>query len=91
MTDDAPYIIVDNQKIQPISRSPRPGPTAGDTARKQAQNFGVVDRVTLSREGLEKSKRFANAQERRPFSENRPVRSTHRSDPMLIDPPKNRP
>ena len=30
MIDDTPYIIVDNQKISPIERSPRPGSaTAG--------------------------------------------------------------
>lgn len=55
MIDETPYIIVDNQKLSPIGRSPRSGSATGDTAKREEQTFGVVDRVTLSREGREKS------------------------------------
>jgi hypothetical protein len=56
MIDDTPYIIVDNQRIQPISRTPRSNPAGGEPQDRQDQNFGVVDRVTISREGREKAR-----------------------------------
>ena len=54
--DDIPYIIVDNQRIPPIQPSHRSPRTAGDGSPKQEDAFGVVDRVTLSSEGLRRSR-----------------------------------
>lgn len=56
MIDDAPYIIVDNRKISPIQRSPRPNSATADRKGREEQTFGVVDRVTISREAREKAK-----------------------------------
>ncbi|BBO90668.1 hypothetical protein [Desulfosarcina ovata] len=54
--DEPPYIIVDNQKILPIERAPRSNPVADGKRGREDDPFGIVDRVTLSREGLEKSR-----------------------------------
>jgi len=83
MIDKTPHIIVDNQIIQPISRSPRPDSVAGDPDRKQEQNFGVVDRVTISREGREKARQQADIEEQQPLVENRREQLTARRQPML--------
>lgn len=90
MIDDLPYIIVDNQIIQPISRSPRPDSAAGRTDKEQEQNFGVVDRVTLSREGREKSRLKVNDDAQQPLLENRPQGLTYGRHPMLTYSPKSR-
>ena len=55
MTDDTPYIIVDNRKIPPLERSPRLKSATADRPRREEQTFGVVDRVTISREARERS------------------------------------
>ena len=56
MTDDTPYIIVDNRKIPPIQRPARTGSASADRPRGEEQPFGVVDRVTISREAREKAR-----------------------------------
>jgi hypothetical protein len=56
MVDVAPYIIVDNQKITPIGWSPRSGSVSDGRKGFEADPFGVVDRVTISREAREKSR-----------------------------------
>ena len=56
MIDDTPYIIVDNQKIAPIERSPRVKLKAQGRTRREEQPFGVVDRVTISSEAREKAR-----------------------------------
>ena len=63
MISDKPYIIVDNQKISPIG-SPTcvDSETSGWSGQKN-QPFGVVDRVTISREALEKSKWYQTQSE----------------------------
>jgi hypothetical protein len=53
MIDDTPYIIVDNQKIAPIERSPRVKLKAQDRTQREEQPFGIVDRVTISSEARE--------------------------------------
>ena len=53
MIDDTPYIIVDNQKLSPIGRTPRPA--TDRRTRQEKRPFGVIDRVTISREAREKS------------------------------------
>ena len=53
MTDDTPYIFVDNQKIFPIERSPRPDGASAERKGIEKDAFGVVDRVTISRKARE--------------------------------------
>lgn len=89
MIDDTPYIIVDNQKIQPISRSPRRESATDEPHRKQEQNFGVVDRVTISKEGLERSRQQED-EDLRPFVEGRSEQITDRRPPMLTYSPKGK-
>ena len=54
--DNTPYIIVDNQKISPIERSPGSNSTTADRGPREDQTFGVVDRVTISSEARERSR-----------------------------------
>jgi hypothetical protein len=49
-----PYIIVDNHKISPIGWTSRPVVIPADRDGLEALEFGVVDRVTISREAREK-------------------------------------
>ena len=91
MIDKTPYIIVDNQIIRPISRSPRPDSATSDTEQKQEQNFGVVDRVTISSEGREKARQQANKiEEQQLLRENRREQLTTSRYPMLTYSPKGR-
>lgn len=53
MIDKTPYIIVDNRKIAPIQQSPRTKSAADDESSRRQQPFGVVDRVTISKEAQE--------------------------------------
>jgi hypothetical protein len=55
MTDDTPYIIVDNRIISPIERSVRPNSATAERKGREEETFGVVDRVTISREARERS------------------------------------
>lgn len=54
MIDDTPYIIVDNQKIAPIYRASKSHSTPAEKPNRENRPFGVVDRVTISREAMEK-------------------------------------
>lgn len=56
MIDNTPYIIVDNRKISPIERSARPHSATAEQKGREELTFGVVDRVTISREAREKAK-----------------------------------
>jgi len=56
MIDNTPYIIVDNRKISPIERSARPNSATAERKGREEQTFGVVDRVTISREAREKAR-----------------------------------
>lgn len=56
MIDDTPYIIVDNQKIAPIAWTPRAASAADDKPGHEERPFGIVDRVTISKEAREKSR-----------------------------------
>jgi hypothetical protein len=60
MIDDTPYIIVDNQIIPPIERS-SPAQSAGDEPPAQKeQPFGVIDRVTISKQARERCRQQAD-------------------------------
>lgn len=54
MIDKTPYIIVDNHKIAPIRRASKMNPVSAGRPNREDQPFGVVDRVTISKAGLEK-------------------------------------
>ncbi len=56
MKIDEPYITVDNQRISPIERLPHWGAATDDRSGREAQPFGVVDQVTISREARERAK-----------------------------------
>ena len=58
MIDDTPYIIVDNRKIAPLYRVTTPGSVSAERPNRKDQPFGVVDRVTISREAIEKCRQL---------------------------------
>jgi hypothetical protein len=58
MIDDPPFITVDNQKIYPVNRSLGPESASGSRKEPDPPPFGIVDRVTLSRQAREQSKRL---------------------------------
>lgn len=51
-----PYIIVDNKKLSPIGRTTAVGCATDDSETRCEPDFGIVDRVTISRAAREKSK-----------------------------------
>lgn len=53
--DDIPYIIVDNRKIPPVGRPSRSPRATGERTQQAEDAFGIVDRVTLSKEGRQRS------------------------------------
>ena len=83
---DTPYIIVDNQRIQPIDRSPRPEHVTAGQPREHT--FGVIDRVTLSREGVERSRQFFHEEASQSSSPNLIDESENPDRPMLTYAPK---
>ena len=66
MIDDTPYIIIDNQKISPIGRLPRSNSATADPTRRDEPTYGVVDRVTISKEAREKSRQLSTQTEAAP-------------------------
>ena len=56
MVDVTPYIVVDNQRISPVGCSPPPNSATTERKGYKDKTFGVVDWVTISSEGREKSK-----------------------------------
>ena len=58
MIDNTPYIIVDNRKIAPLRRSSNPDPASAERPNRMDQPFGVVDRVTISGEAMEKCRQL---------------------------------
>ena len=61
MSDHTPNILVDNQKLQLISRRPASG--AANTATFDLENgdFDVVDRVTISDAARERYRRYEDS------------------------------
>jgi hypothetical protein len=56
VVDTTPYILVDNQRISPIGWSRRSDSANIERKGPEEQIFGIVDRVTISREAMEKSR-----------------------------------
>lgn len=89
MIDDIPYIIVDNQRISPIERSQRPDSATGDRTSREEQPFGVVDRVTISREAREKARQYQAHSEADPLApENLSKKPPTTTMPLLTYSPK---
>lgn len=88
MVDVTPYIIVDNQRISPIGW-PRPDSATIEQKGSQAQTFGIVDRVTISREAREKSRCLeASVATDSPTPENLPNKSPLVTRSVLTYSPK---
>ena len=89
MADVTPYIIVNNQKISPIDWSPRSDLATAERKGNEAQPFGVVDRVTISTEARETSRRYtAQAGTESPTPEDLPNQLPVGTTPLLADSPK---
>jgi hypothetical protein len=56
LVDVTPYIIVDNKKVSPIGWSTTSGSATEKRKESEVQEFGIVDRVTISKEAREKSR-----------------------------------
>ncbi|MGD9309465.1 MAG: hypothetical protein PVG51_10020 [Desulfosarcina sp.] len=84
MSDDRPFIIVDDQKIRPISRVTKTDIATHDRAAHHDDLFDVVDRVTLSAVAKAKSKQLQSAFE----AETRDVFLPARSKPPSALPKK---
>jgi len=63
MAEKPPFITVDNLKIAPLYRVSRARDVHGETNAPSRDPFGVVDRVTISREAKERSLQFKGAYE----------------------------
>lgn len=81
MINDGPYIIVDNRRIAPIERLPRSDAATDDRRGREAQPFGVVDRVTISREAREQS-----LQQQNPSDATAPVLGSMQKKPPASSP-----
>ncbi len=58
MTDGMPYIIVDNQKLSPISRTQPMDSPIETLAVTEKQIIDIIDRVTISAEARQKAKQI---------------------------------
>ncbi|MFO7716422.1 hypothetical protein [Desulfosarcina sp.] len=73
MVDVTPYIIVDNKIIAPIGWSTGSISEIEKQKESQAQDFGIVDRVTISKEARDKSSLYqAQAEDNSPITERLP-------------------
>ena len=89
MVDTPPYIIVDNQRISPIGWSPRLDSATIERIAPEELIFGIVDKVTISREAREKSRcleEFAKVDSSTP--ENLSNESSVVTSPVLAYSPK---
>jgi len=83
MEINGPYIIVDNQKIAPIERLQGSDAVTEDRSEREAQPFGVVDRVTISREARERAKLPPDPSERTARAPNRLQEKPPAASPQL--------
>ena len=89
MIDDTPYIMVDNRKIPLLHRVTTPGSVSADRPKRKDQPFGVVDRVTISSEAIEKHRQLRTALEAEPPAFDHPHSKSRASGiPLLTDSPK---
>ena len=58
MVDVTPYIIVDNKRISPVGWSTPSGSASEKKKEGGEQEFGIVDRVTISKEARDKFRLF---------------------------------
>jgi hypothetical protein len=75
MIDKTPYIIVDNQKIAPIRPASKTNQTSAERSNREDQPFGVVDRVTISDDALQKYRQLQTPAD---------------ADPSLLPPPSRK-
>ena len=72
MIEKTPYIIVDNRKLLPINRLQPPRPASNRGPERRETPFGVIDRVTISAEAREKSRRYQACRATAPIAEQAP-------------------
>ena len=56
LVDIKPYIIVDNEKIYPVEEPTRIGSATDKQKENENQESDIVDRVTISKEAMAKSR-----------------------------------
>ena len=83
MKIDGPCIIVDNRRIAPIERLPHWDLAADDRSGREAQPFGVVDQVTISREAREQARLSPDPSEKTAQAVNRPKKKPPAASPLL--------
>ena len=84
---DIPYIIVDNRRIPPVEPPQRSSRSADEREANAEDSFGIVDRVTLSKEGIRRSREEMADADVSPVDERLSV-SRGTSPPMLTYSPK---
>jgi hypothetical protein len=91
MPDDTPYIIVDNKKIAPVSRLSKPGSASDSKPNRQDHPYGVIDRVSISTEAMEKNRQLQRQSEAQPPAYRPRSGNPQRAIPVLgNDPPIKR-
>jgi len=91
LVDATPYIIVDNKRVFPIERSAASGSATRKQKESCALEFGIVDRVTISEEAREKSRRYrAPTGSFSAVGDGLPQQSSAPSRPLLTYSPKQR-
>jgi len=91
MIDDTPYLIVDNQKIAPLHRVSKLHSASAEKPNRDDRPFGVVDRVTISGEAMEKYRQLQAQVEAEPPTLTSPFGKPWTSTiPRLTDSPKKR-
>jgi hypothetical protein len=83
MKIDGPYIVVDNQRITPIERLPHWDAATDDPSGREAQPFGVVDRVSISWEARERAKLPPDPSEKTARAPNRLQEKPPATSPLL--------
>ena len=84
MIDKTPYIIVENHKIAPIRRASKMNPAFAERPNREDRPFGVVDRVTISREAMEKYRQLQAQVDAEPPVFNYPSRKLRSSTIALL-------
>jgi hypothetical protein len=91
MIDNIPYITVDNRKIAPLYRVSKPYSASDGTPGRDDRPFGVVDRITISGEAMEKYRQLQAQVEADPPALTVSSGKTRTSTvPLLTDSPKMR-